>query len=58
MFGLASQSLSLDGLSQSVSKANGGNIFGQRLKQYGEELFKTDLPMLRSVYSGIKFEVM
>lgn len=57
MFGLASQSLSLDGLSQSVSKANGGNIFSQRLKQYGEEL-KIDLPMLKSMYSGIKFTVM
>lgn len=57
MFGLASQSLSLDGLSQSVSKANGGNIFSQRLKQYAEEL-KTELPMLKTMYSGIKFNVM
>lgn len=57
MFGLASQSLSLDGLSQSVSKANGGNIFQSRIKQYGEELLK-ELPRLKSVYGGIKFDVM
>ena len=57
MFGLASQSLSLDGLSQSVSKANGGNIFQSRLKQYGEELLR-ELPRLRSIYVGIRFDVM
>jgi hypothetical protein len=47
-FGLASQSLSLDGLSQSISKANGGNIFGQRLKLYGEE-FQRDIKILNEV---------
>lgn len=57
MFGLASQSLSLDGLSQSVSKANGGNIFSQRLKQYAEEL-KVELPAMQINYSGIKFASM
>jgi hypothetical protein len=57
MFGLASQSLSLDGLSQSVSKSNGGNIFQSRLKQYGDELLK-DLARLRSIYVGIRFDVM
>lgn len=57
MFGLSSQSLSLDGISQSVSKSNGGNIFQSRLKQYGEELLK-DLPRLRSIYVGIRFDVM
>lgn len=57
MFGLASQSLSMDGLSQSVSKANGGNIFGQRIKLYGDQLLKK-LAQLRSIYGGIKFDVM
>lgn len=57
MFGLASSSLSLDGLSQSVSKANGGNIFQNRIKQYGDEVLR-DLPRLRSAYVGIVFDVM
>lgn len=57
MFGLSSQSLSLDGISQSVSKSNGGNIFQSRLKQYAEELLK-DLPRLKSIHVGISFDVM
>lgn len=57
MFGMASQSISLDGLSQSVSKANGGNLFQNRLKQYGEELLR-DLPKLKMAYVGIVFDVM
>jgi len=56
-FGLASTSLSLDGLSQSISKANGGNVFGQRLKQYGDEIMRT-LPQLKGMYSGLVFDSM
>lgn len=56
-FGIASTSLSLDGLSQSISKANGGNIFGQRLKQYGDEI-RTTLVQLKGMYSGIVFDSM
>lgn len=55
-FGLASQSVSLDGLSQSVSKVNGGNIFQNRLRDYGERL-KNDIQRLKQIYGGIKFDV-
>lgn len=55
-YGLASSSLSLDGLSQSASKANGGNIFQQRLKDYGDRL-NTSLTRMKGQYGGIKFDV-
>lgn len=55
-FGMASQSLGLDGLSQSTSKMNGGNIFKERMKLYGEQLRQLTLQM-RNIYSGIKFDV-
>lgn len=55
-FGISSNSISMDGLSQSISKANGGNIFQQRLKQLGEE-FKTQVVQLKNIYSGISFTV-
>lgn len=55
-FGLASQSLSLDGLSQSTSKINGGNIFSNRMKDFGTRL-KEDVQRLKGIYSGIKFDV-
>lgn len=56
MFGLGNSSLSLDGLSQSIGKMNGGNIFQQRLKAYLEDV-KTLSNQLRNMYGGIKFEV-
>lgn len=57
MFGLASNSLSLDGLSQSVSKMNGGNLFQQRIKQYWDE-FNTLFPMMKGIYSPVTLEVI
>lgn len=55
-YGNASSSLSIDGMSQSVSKANGGNIFQQRIKQYWDEI-KNDLPLAKTMYVGITFDV-
>ena len=55
-FGQASQSLSMDGLSQSNSRMNGGNIFQNRLKQY-TEMVKEMKTSLKGVYAGIKFDV-
>lgn len=56
-FGSASNSLGLDGMSQSISKANGGNIFKQRIAQYDNEL-QRELVQLRDAYSGIVFDVV
>lgn len=55
-FGMASQNLNIDGLSQGGTKMNGGNIFQQRMKQTMEQIAAT-LPRLRSVYTGILFDV-
>lgn len=55
-FGQASQSLSMDGMSQSNNRMNGGNIFQQRLKQY-QDTVKDMKTSLKGVYAGIKFDV-
>lgn len=55
-FGMASSSLSLDGMSQSVSKMNGGNIFQNRLKAHVDEI-KTTMAQLKYSYGGIRFDV-
>ena len=55
-FGIASNSISMDGISQSASKSNGGNIFQQRLKLYADEL-RTQIPQLKLIYGGIPFTV-
>ena len=55
-FGLASSSLSLDGLSQSTSKMNGGNIFSNRMKSYSDQ-FKELWVSLKGIYKGITFDV-
>lgn len=55
-YGLASQSVSLDGLSQSTSKMGGGNIFQARMTLYKEQL-KASLQSLKGIYGGIKFDV-
>lgn len=55
-FGTASTSLSMDGLSQSISKANGGNIFQQRVRLYGEESLRL-ISQLKTIYTGFKFDV-
>lgn len=56
--GAGSTSLSLDGLSQSISNFGNGQsgVYGARVKQYSEEL-KSDLPKLRDYYKGIVFDV-
>lgn len=57
--GTTSQSLSLDGLSQSTSLArNGqGGLFGGRIKQYADEI-RNKLPQLKNNYIGISFGVL
>lgn len=55
-FGIASNSISMDGISQSVSKSNGGNIFQQRIKVLGDQL-KEQAVQLKNVYAGITFTV-
>jgi hypothetical protein len=55
-FGMANQSISIDGLSQGGSKMNGGNIFQQRMKSTMDQIAAT-LPRLRSIYTGILFDV-
>lgn len=56
--GIASQSLSIDGLSQSInttsSATNSG--YGARLTQYSKEL-KQDLPILQRYYKGVRLQV-
>lgn len=56
-FGSASNSLGLDGMSQSISKANGGNIFRHRIMQYQQEI-KDQLVQLKMAYTGIVFDVV
>lgn len=55
-FGMASQNLSIDGLSQGGSKMNGGNIFQQRLKNVADQIAAI-LPRLRYNHVGITFDV-
>lgn len=55
-FGSASNSLGLDGMSQSISKANGGNIFKQRLEMYDKQLSR-EIAQLKHVYTGFTFDV-
>lgn len=53
--GVASQSLSFDGLSQSVSTtASQGNLFKGRIAQYQTEIEK-EMKQLREIYRGIAF---
>lgn len=57
--GIASQSLSLDGLSESISTTQSAenSAFSARIKQYATEI-KHDLPHLEGYYKGIEFESM
>lgn len=57
MYGSASASLSLDGMSQNTSRANGGNIFKQRIAQYQTEV-REQVKQLKMVYTGITFDVV
>lgn len=52
--GLNSQSLSLDGLSQSVSTSVSNNVFKQRITQYTQEIDK-EMKLLREIYRGISY---
>lgn len=61
--GLASQSLSIDGLSQSLSTIanNQGNVLNPRIKRYYDDLFTGDfaeLKLIRNAHRGIMFEVV
>lgn len=53
--GVASSSLSIDGLSQSISTraSSQGGVYAARIKQYAEEL-KEDLAVARRRYKGIQ----
>lgn len=57
--GIASQSLSFDGLSQSYgsTKSSSSSAYGATIKQYTEELAKT-LPSLINTYKGIAFTAL
>jgi hypothetical protein len=56
--GISSQSISLDGVSQSISTTNSGknSIYGARISSYVSELDKI-LPRLRDYYRGFSFGV-
>lgn len=63
-FGMGSKSISMDGLSQSVSTfANGqAGIFGARIKQYNDQLFGVNgkpglIEILKNAYSAILMSV-
>jgi hypothetical protein len=53
--GISSQSIGVDGLSQSVSltRSAEASIFGSRIKQYTQEL-KDGMAVLKSYYSGLR----
>lgn len=57
--GIASKSIGLDGLSQSISTTSSATNagFGARLVQYGREI-KELVPDLKRYYQGIKFRVV
>lgn len=61
-FGVSSKSISLDGLSQSVSSYSDKGIFAARMKQYYDALFGINgknglLEVLKDAYSAILFTV-
>jgi hypothetical protein len=61
-YGVASKSISLDGLSQSTSSFGKDGIFSARMKQYNDALFGINgknglLEMLKDAYSAIIFTV-
>lgn len=57
--GIASSSLSIDGLSQSVSTTSSATNagYGSRLIQYGKEI-KELLPALEKTYNGVRLQVV
>lgn len=57
--GITSLQVSLDGVSQStpLTRSGQGGLFSGRIKQYVEDL-KENLPVLKSKYRGISFEVL
>lgn len=57
--GVASKSLSFDGLSQNLSSTQsaGNSLFGARIKQYVEEMGR-DIPVMKDHYVGINFTAL
>jgi hypothetical protein len=57
--GIASQSVSLDGLSQSINTTSSPMFsgYGARLSQYEKEI-AAQMPMLRKYYKGIAMQVV
>jgi len=57
--GIASQSVSFDGFSQSVSTNQGSkSLYGARIDQYTKELTEMNLPNLKGFYKGLIFEAL
>jgi hypothetical protein len=58
--GIASQNLSIDGLSQSIGTTitPGSSAYASRIKQYADELRLDDIPNIKDRYRGITFEVL
>ena len=57
--GISNESISFDGLSQSISSTNssGNSAYGSRIKQYADELKET-LERLHNYYRGFIFETL
>ena len=51
--GLTSTSISIDGLNQNIASKSG--VYGERIKQYMDDLNNRLLPQMKSVYKGIIF---
>jgi hypothetical protein len=58
--GIANQSLSIDGLSQSIGTtiSAGNSAYSARIKQYTDELRLDNIPGIKDRYRGITFEVI
>lgn len=57
--GIASKSLSIDGLSQSIGTTQSAenSLYSARIRQYGREMKDIDLPAIKAEYRSIVFDV-
>jgi hypothetical protein len=58
--GISSISVSLDGVSQNtpLTRSGNGGLFAGRIKTYIDDMNNRLLPILKSKYRGISFEVL
>lgn len=58
--GIASKSISIDGLSQSIGTTQSAenSLYSARIRQYDRELKENDLPSLRAEYRTMVFDVL